>query len=62
CPKGWVGYNGISYFLSRDQGPWDQAQDRCSELEASLAVLQDGDMELLFRLSGNVDRWLGLRR
>uniref|UniRef100_A0A8C5TIY9 C-type lectin domain-containing protein n=1 Tax=Malurus cyaneus samueli TaxID=2593467 RepID=A0A8C5TIY9_9PASS len=62
CPHGWVGHRGICYFLSRDQLSWDQAQARCSELGASLAVLQDWEMEFLFRLTWNENYWLGLRR
>ncbi|XP_057244353.1 early activation antigen CD69-like [Malurus melanocephalus] len=62
CPHDWVGHRGICYFLSRDQLSWDQAQARCSELGASLAVLQDWEMEFLFPHSARVDYWLGLRR
>lgn len=62
CAKDWVGYKGICYFLSRDELSWDQAQARCSQLGASLAVLRDEEMDFLFRLSGNVDYWVGLRR
>uniref|UniRef100_A0A8C5TSD0 C-type lectin domain-containing protein n=1 Tax=Malurus cyaneus samueli TaxID=2593467 RepID=A0A8C5TSD0_9PASS len=62
CPHGWVGHRGICYFLSRDQLSWDQAQARCSELGASLAVLKDWEMEFLFPHSAKVDYWLGLRR
>ncbi|XP_077640941.1 C-type lectin domain family 2 member B-like [Lonchura striata] len=62
CPRGWVGYNGVCYYLSRDYRSWEQAQERCSELGASLAILQDEAMDLLFRLRGNVDYWIGLRR
>uniref|UniRef100_A0A8C5U744 C-type lectin domain-containing protein n=1 Tax=Malurus cyaneus samueli TaxID=2593467 RepID=A0A8C5U744_9PASS len=61
CPHGWVGHRGICYFLSRDQLSWDQAQARCSELGASLALLSPSQ-EFLFRLSENEDHWLGLRR
>ncbi|XP_032922633.1 C-type lectin domain family 2 member H-like [Catharus ustulatus] len=62
CPHGWVGYNGFCYYFSRDQGTWDQGQERCSEFGASLAILKDEEMDLFFRLRGNVDYWLGLRR
>ncbi|XP_077640942.1 uncharacterized protein LOC144246642 [Lonchura striata] len=62
CPHGWVVYNGVCYYLSKDYRSWDQAQERCSELGASLAILQDEAMDLLFRLRGNVDYWIGLRR
>ncbi|NWR00112.1 CD69 protein, partial [Paradoxornis webbianus] len=61
CPAGWVGYNGICYFLSKDEHTWDQGQAQCSELGASLAVLRDEEMSL-FRLSQKVSLWLGLRR
>ncbi|XP_063262317.1 early activation antigen CD69-like [Prinia subflava] len=62
CPSGWVGYNGLCYYFSRDSSTWEQGQERCSELGASLAIVKDADLGLLFRLRGNVDYWLGLRR
>ncbi|XP_063020339.1 C-type lectin domain family 2 member H-like [Melospiza melodia melodia] len=63
CPHGWVGYNGVCYYFSRDYSTWEQGQERCSELNASLAIAKDEEaMDLLFRLCGNVDFWLGLRR
>nr|XP_041572878.1 early activation antigen CD69-like isoform X2 [Taeniopygia guttata] len=62
CPHGWVGSNGVCYYLSRDSRSWEQAQERCSELGASLAILKAEAMDLLFRLRGNVDYWIGLRR
>ncbi|XP_056351543.1 early activation antigen CD69-like [Oenanthe melanoleuca] len=62
CPPRWVGYNGVCYYFSRDNGTWDEAQERCSELGASLAIVKDEAMDLLFRLGGNGDYWVGLRR
>ncbi|NXA02903.1 CLC2B protein, partial [Nesospiza acunhae] len=63
CPFDWIGYNGVCYYFSRDFGTWDQGQERCSELGASLAIAKDEEaMDLLFRLRGNGDFWLGLRR
>ncbi|XP_066180486.1 C-type lectin domain family 2 member H-like [Sylvia atricapilla] len=63
CPSGWVGYNGICYYLSRDFGTWDEGEERCSELGASLAIVKDEEAtDLLFPLRGNGDFWLGLRR
>ncbi|XP_032533036.1 early activation antigen CD69-like isoform X5 [Chiroxiphia lanceolata] len=62
CPEDWIGYNRVCYYLSRDGRTWEQARDRCSELGASLAVLSDKTMGFLFRLNGNLDYWLRLRR
>ncbi|XP_064573156.1 C-type lectin domain family 2 member B-like [Zonotrichia leucophrys gambelii] len=63
CPHEWVGYNGVCYYFSRDYSTWEQGQERCSELNASLAIAKDEEaMDLLCRLCGNVDYWLGLRR
>ncbi|XP_054144322.1 killer cell lectin-like receptor subfamily F member 1 isoform X1 [Melozone crissalis] len=63
CPHGWVGYNGVCYYFSRDFSTWEQGQERCSELNASLAIAQDEEaMDLLSRLCGNFGYWLGLRR
>ncbi|KAM7047945.1 C-type lectin domain family 2 member D5-like isoform 2-T2 [Acridotheres tristis] len=61
CPRGWVGYNGVCYYLSNDSRSWEQSLERCSELGASLAILKDEEMDLFFRLRGNGDYWLGLR-
>ncbi|KAM3666134.1 uncharacterized protein VK521_007267 [Ammospiza maritima maritima] len=63
CPHGWMGYIGVCYYFSLDFSTWDQGQERCSELGASLAIAQDEEaMDLLSRLCGNGDFWLGLRR
>ncbi|KAM3666129.1 uncharacterized protein VK521_007261 [Ammospiza maritima maritima] len=63
CPHGWVGYKGVCYYFSREYSTWEQGQERCSELNASLAVAQDEEaMDLLSRLCGNFGYWLGLRR
>ncbi|XP_037997358.1 C-type lectin domain family 2 member D2-like isoform X2 [Motacilla alba alba] len=63
CPPDWIGHKGVCYYFSRDYGTWEQGQERCSELNASLAIAKDeGAMDLLFRLRGNGDYWLGLRR
>ncbi|XP_054142527.1 C-type lectin domain family 2 member D11-like [Melozone crissalis] len=63
CPHGWVGYNGVCYYFSRDFSTWEQGQERCSELNASLAIAKDEEaMDLLSRLCGNFGYWLGLRR
>ncbi|KAM3666713.1 C-type lectin domain family 2 member D5-like [Ammospiza maritima maritima] len=63
CPFEWVGHKGICYYFSRESCTWRQGQERCSELNASLAIAKDEEaMDLLFRLRGNGDFWLGLRR
>ncbi|XP_054144311.1 killer cell lectin-like receptor subfamily G member 2 [Melozone crissalis] len=63
CPFDWIGYNGVCYYFSLDNSTWEQGQERCSELNASLAIAKDEEaMDLLFRLGGNGDFWLGLRR
>ncbi|XP_059706980.1 uncharacterized protein LOC132329687 isoform X4 [Haemorhous mexicanus] len=63
CPFDWLGYRGVCYYFSRDYSTWEQAQERCSQLNASLAIAKDEEaMDLLFRLRGNGDFWLGLRR
>ncbi|NWZ01284.1 CLC2D protein, partial [Loxia curvirostra] len=62
CPPGWVGFNGVCYYLSNDSSTWEQGQNWCSELGASLAVPKDEDMDLLFHLFGNGGFWLGLHQ
>ncbi|XP_059706919.1 uncharacterized protein LOC132329664 isoform X14 [Haemorhous mexicanus] len=63
CPPDWEDSKRVCYCLSQDYGTWEQAQERCSKLNASLAILKDEEaMDLLFRLRGNGDFWLGLRR
>ncbi|KAL9847447.1 LOW QUALITY PROTEIN: C-type lectin domain family 2 member D-related protein-like [Geothlypis trichas] len=63
CPHGWVGYKGVCYYPLTDSSTWEQGQERCTKLNASLAIAKDEEaMDLLFRLRGNGDFWLGLRR
>ncbi|XP_017665380.1 PREDICTED: early activation antigen CD69-like isoform X1 [Lepidothrix coronata] len=62
CPWDWVGYRRICSCLSTDMGTWEQGQDWCSKLGASLAVLKNEEMGLLFLLRGDINYWLGLRR
>ncbi|KFW95872.1 hypothetical protein N336_02022, partial [Phalacrocorax carbo] len=40
CPDGWVGYQRVCYYLSPREGSWEQGQETCSSLGASLAVLK----------------------
>ncbi|NXF28229.1 CLC4G protein, partial [Rhodinocichla rosea] len=63
CPRGWLGFNGVCYYFSRDNSTWERGQERCSELNASLAIAKDEEaMDLLSRLCKNGGYWLGLRR
>ncbi|XP_039246732.1 early activation antigen CD69-like isoform X2 [Pipra filicauda] len=65
-----IRYNSVCYYLLKGERTWDEAQNQCSKLGASLAVLSDKEMDHLlspsqdhvFRLNGNLDYWLGLRR
>ncbi|XP_059706783.1 uncharacterized protein LOC132329605 [Haemorhous mexicanus] len=41
CPHGWVWYKGVCYSFSRDYSTWEQCQERCSQLNASLAIAED---------------------
>ncbi|XP_074932654.1 C-type lectin domain family 2 member B-like isoform X1 [Phalacrocorax aristotelis] len=63
CPDDWVEYQRVCYYLSPREGSWEQGQEKCSSLGASLAVLKrPWELEFLRRLKGNADYWLGLRR
>ncbi|XP_075581452.1 uncharacterized protein LOC142596242 [Pelecanus crispus] len=63
CPEGWVGYRKVCFYLSREEGSWEQSQEQCSSLGASLAMLKMGwEMEFVSRLQGRDDYWIGLRR
>ncbi|XP_074423894.1 C-type lectin domain family 2 member D-like isoform X2 [Larus michahellis] len=63
CPDDWVGYRNVCYYLLRDEGSWEWSQEQCSSHGASLAMpRREGEMEFLWRLKGNMDYWLGLRR
>ncbi|KAM6326032.1 uncharacterized protein FN964_016569 isoform 2-T2 [Alca torda] len=63
CPDDWVGYRSVCYYLLRDEGSWEWSQEQCSSHGASLAMpRREGEMEFLWRLKGNMDYWLSLRR
>ncbi|XP_074400604.1 uncharacterized protein LOC141729663 [Zonotrichia albicollis] len=41
CPHGWVGYKSVCYGFSWEYSTWEQGQERCSQLGASLAIAKD---------------------
>ncbi|NWV65136.1 CD69 protein, partial [Malurus elegans] len=59
----WIGYNGICYFLSRDESTWDQAQALCFEVGASLdeKVMSEGLQGVCGVAEGSLEvSWAGL--
>ncbi|NWI94872.1 KLRBC protein, partial [Pitta sordida] len=62
CPWDWIWHRGGCYHLSKDWRTWEQSQDRCSELGASLAVLSDEMIKFFYHFSAKEDFWIGLRR
>ncbi|NWR60229.1 CD69 protein, partial [Bucorvus abyssinicus] len=62
CLHDWVAHRGVCYYLSTEEGSWEQGRERCSALGASLAVLREEWEPFLSRLSGKFNYWLGLRR
>uniref|UniRef100_A0A8C3TVY5 C-type lectin domain-containing protein n=1 Tax=Catharus ustulatus TaxID=91951 RepID=A0A8C3TVY5_CATUS len=65
CSHGWVGYNGFCYYFSRDQGTWEQGQDRedCGNRGSMLLVPWDQDeLEFLNESLQKPTRhfWIGL--
>ncbi|XP_062454612.1 C-type lectin domain family 2 member B-like isoform X4 [Rhea pennata] len=63
CREDWIGYRGMCYYLSRDEGSWDSSQHNCSSLGASLAVIKrEWEVDFLRQFKGSIDCWFGLRR
>ncbi|XP_057885246.1 C-type lectin domain family 2 member B-like [Melospiza georgiana] len=63
CPLDWVGYYGVCYVFSQDYSTWEQGQERCSELNATLAIAKDEEaMDFISHLCEDFGFWLGLRR
>ncbi|KAM6364626.1 uncharacterized protein J5M81_015446 [Pluvialis apricaria] len=63
CPEDWVGYRNVCYYFSSKEGSWEWSRAQCSLRGASLAVLRrEWEMDLLWRLKGNIDYWIGLQR
>ncbi|KAM6364628.1 uncharacterized protein J5M81_015448 [Pluvialis apricaria] len=63
CPEDWVGYRNVCYYFSREEGSWEWSRAQCSSRGASLAMLRrEWEMDLLWRLKGNIDYWIGLQR
>ncbi|KFQ35176.1 C-type lectin domain family 2 member B, partial [Mesitornis unicolor] len=63
CPYDWVGYRNVCYHLSVEERSWNESQEQCSRLGASLAVLKkEWEMKFVLLIKGNKDYWLGLRR
>uniref|UniRef100_A0A8C3SM33 C-type lectin domain-containing protein n=1 Tax=Chelydra serpentina TaxID=8475 RepID=A0A8C3SM33_CHESE len=54
CPDGWIGYLGKCYYFSQAEGNWNNSQNNCSALGASLAGI---DTQALHPLSSLPVPW-----
>ncbi|XP_044285721.1 C-type lectin domain family 2 member D-like [Varanus komodoensis] len=62
CPPDWIGYQEKCYYYSKHEQNWTSSQDFCSSFRASLAVIDNPEMEFVMRYKGKDSFWIGLRR
>ncbi|KAM6472766.1 C-type lectin domain family 2 member B-like [Liasis olivaceus] len=62
CPPGWIWYNGKCYYFSVEEGNWTASQAFCSSYNASLAIIEKGEMKFVLRYKGIAPHWIGFRR
>uniref|UniRef100_A0ACB8EH32 Uncharacterized protein n=1 Tax=Sphaerodactylus townsendi TaxID=933632 RepID=A0ACB8EH32_9SAUR len=62
CPRYWIGYEGKCYYLSRESRDWISSQHYCSSHNASLARIENEELDFVMRLKGKDIYWIGLRR
>uniref|UniRef100_G1SWF4 CD69 molecule n=1 Tax=Oryctolagus cuniculus TaxID=9986 RepID=G1SWF4_RABIT len=62
CSDDWIGYQRKCYYISTTTYNWTLAQNFCSKLGATLAVIDPAkDMSFLQRYAGGAGHWIGLR-
>ncbi|KAM7146205.1 C-type lectin domain family 2 member B-like [Macrochelys suwanniensis] len=63
CPDDWLGYQGKCYYFSKAKKSWNNSQQRCSVLGASLAAIDSNqDLAFMLRYKGISEHWIGLWR
>ncbi|XP_067402588.1 C-type lectin domain family 2 member B-like [Emydura macquarii macquarii] len=63
CPVGWIGYQGKCYYFSETENNWNNSQNNCSALGASLAVIDSKqEMAFMMRYKDTSEYWIGLWR
>ncbi|XP_063148872.1 C-type lectin domain family 2 member B-like [Candoia aspera] len=62
CPLDWIGHRGRCYKPSEEEKNWQESQNACISLDASLAKITDEEMEFVKTITDNDIFWIGLRR
>ncbi|XP_041270758.1 C-type lectin domain family 4 member E-like, partial [Onychostruthus taczanowskii] len=60
CGPGWRPHGSSCYSFSRDALSWGRARNACADLGAHLAVVNDGDEQLVQNSNCSSSCWLGL--
>ncbi|KAM6216265.1 early activation antigen CD69-like [Rhynchocyon petersi] len=62
CSSGWLGHQNKCYLISTKTSNWTQAQNFCSEREATLAVIDsEEDLNFLKQSVDRLEHWVGLK-
>uniref|UniRef100_A0A670ZLA2 C-type lectin domain-containing protein n=1 Tax=Pseudonaja textilis TaxID=8673 RepID=A0A670ZLA2_PSETE len=62
CPTDWIGYQMKCFYFSDKEETWSASQDFCSLYNASLAVIEEKEMDFVQRYKGSISHWIGLQR
>ncbi|KAJ1122135.1 hypothetical protein NDU88_000639 [Pleurodeles waltl] len=63
CDEDWIWHRNVCYYVSVEEGNWTEAQDFCTVLNSSLAMIDtQKELDFLLRHKGDPDLWIGLRR
>jgi len=51
CEQDWIGFNGLCYAFTTEQGDFQEQEHKCAEMDANLVTITDSHH------SSYVDKW-----
>ncbi|XP_073541013.1 C-type lectin domain family 2 member D-like isoform X2 [Phyllobates terribilis] len=62
CEDDWIWYRGKCYYFSTERNTWNNSEKFCNSHNSSLAIIDNKDLDFVFRCKGLDNHWIGIRR
>ncbi|XP_078511727.1 uncharacterized protein LOC144770827 [Lissotriton helveticus] len=63
CGDDWIWYRNKCFYFSEAEGDWMEAEDSCTALNSTLALIDtQQELNLMLLHKGDYNHWIGLRR
>ncbi|XP_039197785.1 C-type lectin domain family 2 member D-like [Crotalus tigris] len=62
CPPDWIGHQKKCFYFSNEEKNWTASQEFCSSYNASLAIIENEELDFVQRYKGSSPHWIGFKR